>query len=138
MHAAFTKVLFVALATKSLANETPRRLAPASVLCAGEQLCGAACEPKVWCSVYDGNQAACENSYVERAPGGVFSGLYSRCEYNRDGDDRCTLTQDYPGNTCDPDPPPAPSASCAGAAARAGSFPVLRSTWTVDPVPCPL
>ena len=94
MHAAFTKVILVALTTKSHANQTPRRLAPASVLCAGEQLCGAACEPQVWCSVYSGNQAACENSYVERWPGKVFSGLYSRCEYGRDGDDRCTLTQD--------------------------------------------
>ena len=82
MNAAFTKVLLVALAIDTKAEAKPRRLAPASVLCAGEQLCGAACEPKVWCSVYDGNQAACENAYVERAPGGVFSGLYSRCEYN--------------------------------------------------------
>ena len=41
MHAAFTKVILVALTTKSHANQTPRRLAPASVLCAGEQLCAA-------------------------------------------------------------------------------------------------
>ena len=43
---AVTKVLLVVIAIDTKAEAKPRRLAPASVLCAGEQLCGSSCEPQ--------------------------------------------------------------------------------------------
>ena len=42
-----------------------------------EQLCGADCEPKVWCSVYNGDPAACSNAYVHRN-----TGKWAECVYN--------------------------------------------------------
>ena len=51
-----------------------------------EELCGAKCEPKVWCSVYNDNPAACNNAYAQKG-----TGTYGWCEH--DGD-KCKLVGD--------------------------------------------
>ena len=42
-----------------------------------EQLCGADCDPKVWCAVYNGDSAACSNAYIKRT-----TGKWAECVYN--------------------------------------------------------
>ena len=51
-----------------------------------EELCGAKCEPKVWCSKYNDDAAACNNAYAQKG-----TGSYGRCEH--DGG-KCKLVGD--------------------------------------------
>ena len=37
-----------------------------------EELCGAKCEPKEWCSKYNDDPAACINAYAELGTGGSY------------------------------------------------------------------
>ena len=83
-----------------------------------DELCGAKCEPKQWCSVHHGDEAACVNSYVQRVTGG-----YGRCVFNGgkctlgEGDEECpspspSLPPPLPPPPL-PTPPPAPPAGTA-------------------------
>ena len=92
-------------------------------------LCGKWCDEPVWCSIYNGNQAACVGAYIPRDPPG-----YSRCEWRgggKGGPGSCVASKEvfdcpWPPSppTLEPpsppspppspsSPPPSPSSPCA-------------------------
>ena len=68
-------------------------------------LCGKWCDEPVWCSIYNGNQAACIGAYIPRDPPG-----YSRCEWRRGGKGgayTCAISKEIFDCPWPPSPPPA-------------------------------